>query len=201
MPISAKKCPRPPLFLEFASGGTQKIGKKDLSGSPQNPEKSTNTGDSDEMTPAVMLREPAGEMDLENGFTDAHKMQQTLIFPRLSGRQKIHGIHFCMLLHIQHVKKCCWPPKSAEDKTSRFSRPPAEVPNRQNRRPHIGFSTLTTNAQDEELDLAATASTSTLDRTRFQAQFGVDPLNIGDSDDLGLSPPPHLRFGKKGFWG
>ena len=85
MPISAKKCPRPPLFLEFASGGTQKIGKKDLSGSPQNPEKSTNTGDSDEMTPAVMLREPAGEMDLENGFTDVPKMPNYTLYCAVSG--------------------------------------------------------------------------------------------------------------------
>ena len=159
-----------------------------------------------------MLREPAGEMDLENGFTGGPKKANYTLYCAVSGvtnpARRFTAYTFHAIAHPKMQTKTqrgAGRQKSAEDKNSKISDRQLDPLRAQNRRPHIGLLHFLENAQDEEHHLAATPHLRRSTEMPFWAQCCVDPLNIGVCGDLGLSgppPTPHLETAQKGrFWG
>jgi hypothetical protein len=125
--------------------------------------------------PAVELRTPPVKWITPSDALNVDKLQQTLIFPRLSGggrhRQKIHGIHFFMLLHIQVAvltKMCRRQTQNKNDKTK-------------NDKLHAILCSFGVDdkAQDEELTFHQQRTPSRSTRMQFPGQNRSNPRATG----------------------
>ena len=155
-----------------------------------------------------MLREPAGEMDLENGFTGGPKKANYTLYCAVSGvtnpARRFTAYTFHAIAHPKMQTKTqrgAGRQKSAEDKNSKISDRQLVPRDPQNRRPHIGFSTLPTKPQDEECKLAAHTSTSTLDRMQFPTQTVANHYIWRVYAEMGLVLTPTPLGPKKGILG
>ena len=134
----------------------------------------------------------------------AHICSKPLYFHDLETARRFTAYTFMLLLHIPCQKsetKVQVRAKSAEDKTVNFSDRQLDPPDPQNRRPHIGFSTLPTKPQDEECKLAAHTSTSTLDRMQFPTQTVANHYIWRVYAEMGLVLTPTPLGPKKGILG